>query len=295
MKLTFRNYLFILCAFFYLNSCTDNPDGEGGDTLAKETLDVNTDFRVKNQSFMVPSPMVIADMIKKSGALYDKSFLNPTSNLANYSDGIKRALNLGVYGADLGYITMYENTGDAMEYFKTVVLLGEQLKITSSFDKSLMTRFNANVGKKDSMLVLVGEAYQRSDQFLRESDQDNTAALILAGGWVESLYFALNVYKQKPSDAMAIRIGEQKSSAAGIVKLLTELDKPEQYSELITLFRDLDAEYQRVEIKYTFAEPTHDDAHHETTVNGKTEVKITPERLTALTEKVTALRNYIIK
>ena len=57
-------------------------------------------------------------MIKKSGALYDKNMMNPVSNLSKYSDGMKQSLNLGIYGADLGYVTMYENTGDAMEYYK---------------------------------------------------------------------------------------------------------------------------------------------------------------------------------
>lgn len=301
MKLKFPYYLIALGAFSLLfNACGPDEDGPGdGDSVPKGDSLTVTGVTVKGQSFLMPSPTLIADMIKKSGALYDKGMLNPSGNMSNYSDGMKRSLNLGVYGADLGYITMYENTGDATEYYKTVVMLGEQLKITGSFDKSLMERFNANIGKKDSILVLVGEAYRRSDQFLRESDQDNTAALILAGGWIESIYFALNVYKQKPDDAMAVRIGEQKSTAAGIVKVLqglqtTENPRPE-YNDLIKLFQELNAEYQKVEIKFTFAEPTHDEAHHLTNVNGKTEVKITPEQMNLLMEKVTAIRNYITK
>ena len=67
-----------------------------------------------------------------------------------------------------------------------------------------------------------------------------------------------------------------------------------EYADLIKLFQDLDAEFQKVEIKYTFAEPTHDEANKVTTINGKTEVKITAEELTALNEKVNAIRNYII-
>lgn len=91
--------------------------------------------------------------------------MNPVASLSSYSDGFKQGLNLGVYGADLGYITMYENTGDAMEYYKTVVQLGNTLKITGSFDDKLMKRFNANIGRKDSILSLVGDAYRRSDNF----------------------------------------------------------------------------------------------------------------------------------
>ena len=293
MKFKFRFAALFLSAFALLAACSDDPNENGNnDSPAMDTIDV-TNLKVKGQNFMMPSPMQIADLIKKSGALYDKKMLNSTESLAKYTDGMKRALNLGVYGADLGYITMYENTPDAMEYYKTVNQLGDQLKITASFDPALMKRFSDNIANKDSVLVLVGEAYRRSDNFLRESEQDHLAALILAGGWVESMYFALNTYKAKPTEAIAVRIGEQKTTSAGLLKLLKECNKPE-YADLITLMEALDAEYQKVEIKYTFAEPSHDEATKTTTINGKTDVKMTPELLNSLTEKVIAVRNYIV-
>ncbi|CAN5836425.1 hypothetical protein BH11BAC7_BH11BAC7_05060 [soil metagenome] len=293
MKLNFPTTLIVLSAAALMASCTGETTENGVDSLPKDSLTV-TGLNVKGQSFMMPSPMIVADMIKKSGALYDKGMMNPVANLSKYSDGMKQSLNLGIYGADLGYVTMYENTGDAMEYYKTVVQLGTALKITGSFDANLMKRFSDNVGKKDSILSLVGEAYQRSDKFLRESEQDDAAALILAGGWIESIYFALNVYKQKPGENVAVRIGEQKGTAAGIVKVLTDLNKPE-YADLIKLFADLSDTYQKVEIKYTFTEPMHDEAKKMTAINGTTEVKITPEELAELTTKVTAVRDYITK
>ncbi len=293
MKFKFRFVAVFLSACALVAACSDDPnDNPDGDSPVKDTIDVNN-LRVKGQNFMMPSPMQIADMIKKSGSLYDKKMLNSTDNLSKYTEGMKQALNLGVYGADLGYITMYENTPDALEYYKTVNQLADQLKITASFDATLLKRFSDNIANKDSILVLVGEAYRRSDNFLRESEQDHMAALILAGGWIESMYFALNTYKQKPTDAIAIRIGEQKTTSAGLVKLLKECEKPE-FAELITLMEALDAEYQKVEIKYTFAEPTHDEGSKTTTINGTTDVKMSPELLNSLTEKVTAVRNYIV-
>ncbi len=293
MKFKFKFVAFFIGAMALMTACSDDPANIGdGDSPVKDTIDV-TNLKVKGQNFMMPSPMQIADMIKKSGSLYDKSMLNSTENLPKYTEGMKRALNLGVYGADLGYITMYENTPDALQYYKTVNQLADQLKITASFDQKLMKRFSDNIANKDSILVLVGEAFRSSDNFLRESEQDHLAALILAGGWVESMYFALNTYKSKPTEAIAIRIGEQKATSAGLVKLLKECEKPE-YAELITLMEALDAEYQKVEIKYTFAEPTHNEGTKTTTINGKTDVKMTPELLNSLTEKVNAVRNYIV-
>jgi hypothetical protein len=305
MKLNFPNTLIAASVAFFMTACSGTPGGNGTDSVKPGDSLTVTGLNVKGHNFMMPSPMIVADMIKKSGALYDKNMMNPVENLSKYSDGMKQSLNLGVYGADLGYVTMYENTGDAMSYYKTVVQLGTALKITGSFDANLMKRFSDNVGKKDSILALVGEAYQRSDKFLRDSEQDDAAAFILAGGWIESIYFALNVYKQKPGENVAVRIGEQKATASGIVKVLTDLTKKDDGSpddkktaelgDLIKLFTDLSDAYQKVEIKYTFAEPTNDETNKITTINGKTEVKITPEQLTDLTAKVTAVRDYITK
>lgn len=294
MKLQFKLAAVTVSAFLAMTACSPDP-GEitDNDSLPDDTIDVNN-FKVKGQNFMMPSPMQIASMIQKSGSNYNKEMLNPVGNATKYTESMKQALNLGIYGADLGYITMYSNTQDAIEYYKTVNTLADQLKITASFDPTLLKRFSDNIANKDSIMSLVGEAFRRSDNFLRDSEQDHLATLILAGGWIESMYFALNTYKANPTNTeMSIRIGEQKTTSAGLLKLLVDSDKPE-FAEIITLMQALDAEYQKVEMKYTFADPVHDEGAKTTTINGTTEVKISPELLAALLEKVTAVRNYIV-
>ncbi|MFN8712455.1 MAG: hypothetical protein ACK5Z2_06350 [Bacteroidota bacterium] len=286
--------LFFSAVLLAAAGCSDTPDTDTAGGNDKDSLNLPPkNLQLKGQNFMVPSPVQIAGMIKSSGALYNKEMLNPAANLSRYSDDMKRALNLGVYGADLGYVSMYENTTDALSYYKTVMTLGEQMRINASFDKQLLERFSANIGKKDSVMKIVGESYRRSDEFLKEGDREHVAALILAGGWIESMHFALSVYKIKPEPDMAVRIGEQKNTCAGILKLLVEQDKPE-FEQLIKLYQDLNNVYSQIEMKYTFAEPVTDNANKITTINGKTEVNITTEQLTALTEKTAALRNYII-
>jgi hypothetical protein len=242
---------------------------------------------------MVPSPVQIASILKDKGALYNKSLLNPAASSSRYSEDLKRALNLGVYGADLGYTTMYENTGDALEYYKVVLNLGDQLRITGSFGKDLLERFGKNVGNKDSAMKLVGETYRKSDEFLKDDQRGHIAILVLTGGWVESMHFALNVYEQKQSQDIAIRIGEQKNTCNGILRLLEKEGKAE-FQPLIGLFNDLNAIYRQIEIKYAFVDPVTDNDKKITTINGKTEVKITAEQLAALRAKTDALRNYMI-
>lgn len=295
MNIQFRFALILVSAFALTTACSpDDPNSNGGDsTHDTDVIDITT-VKVKGQNFMMPSPLQIANIIQKSGSNYNKGMLNPTSGLSKYTESMKQALNLGVYGADLGYITMYNNTPDALEYYKCVNQLADQLKITASFDPELMKRFSDNIANKDSVMALVGEAYRRSDNFLRDSEQDHLAALILAGGWIESMHFALETYKANPTNnEIAVRIGEQKTTSAGLLKLLRECEK-EEFKDLIVLMEALDAEYQKVVINYTFADPVHNEGAKTTTINGTTNVQISPELLASMLEKVTAVRNYIV-
>jgi len=281
--------------------------GPGGDdpvdTLDTPEITNVTPLRFKGQNFMMPSPVQIATLVKSSGSGYDKGLLNPTDNASKYNDKMKWALNLGVYGADLGYITMYEQTPEALPYFNTVRKIGDNLKITASFDEKLMQRFSDNIGKnRDSILAIVGEAYRRSDDFLKQGQRDEDAALILTGGWIESMWFAVDVQKKKPSNEISTRIAEQKSTVNNLIKLLISVGSEdgsreklkETYKPLIEKLDDLNNTYQGIQLKYNYEAPTHDEGAKMTTINGKTEVKITDEQLAQLSEKIVAIRNFII-
>ncbi|TND00858.1 MAG: hypothetical protein FD123_4316 [Bacteroidetes bacterium] len=293
----------LAASLFIIPACgpTEGPVGDTADT-GKDVIGNVTGVKVKGQNFMMPSPVQIALLVRSSNVGYDKTLLNPTSNVSNYNDKMKWALNIGVYGADLGYITMYEQTPEALPYFNTVRKLGDNLKITASFDEKLMTRFSENIGKnRDSVLAIVGEAYRRSDDFLKQGERDEDAALILTGGWIESMHFAVDVQKKKPSNEVSTRIAEQKNTVSNLIKLLVSVGTDpntntlkEAYQPLIDKLNDLNSVYQGIVIKYNFSAPTHDEDKHLTTINGTTDVKITEEQLKLFGEKIVAIRDYII-
>lgn len=296
--------VFAAVGFLAVTTACNNNNGNGGDTLdSPKEINNNPPVKVGGQTFMMPSPFQIAGLVKNSGVGYDKGLLNPQENASKYNDKMKWGLNLGVYGADLGYITMYDQNNDALPYFNTLRKVGDNLKITASFDEKLMTRFRENMGKnKDSVMSIVGEAFRRSDDFLKAGDRDEDAALILTGGWIESMWFAVDVQKKKPNNEISTRIAEQKNTVNNLIKMLVNVGstdgtrntiKPE-YKTLVEKFDDLNNVYQNIQLSYTFEAPVHEEGNHLTIVNGKTVVNITPEQLTQLTEKITAIRSYII-
>jgi hypothetical protein len=115
-------------------------------------------LNVGGELFSVPSPMQTALLIQKSGVTYDKNILNPGNKNGQYSSDFTKALNLGIYGADLGYVSMYNQTQDALGYLGAVKQLADKLGVSAAFDQQTMKRINDNISNKDSMLVLVGVA-----------------------------------------------------------------------------------------------------------------------------------------
>ena len=142
--------------------------------------------------------------------------------------------------------------------------------------------------------MLVSDAYKSSDRYLKNNQQNDVGGLILAGGWVESLYFATNTAEMTGNKDVIKRIGEQKTTLYNLIKLLTPYYSKPEFTSLIDNLMELNEIYEKVESTYTFIKPTVDAAKKTTTINSTTEVNITKEQLKAITEKVMKIRIDII-
>lgn len=301
MKFKYLNLKFSLIAAatvaFIGFSCSNEPTvKENPDELPEDTAKVESNgvLNIKGKLFSIPSPVQTAMMIQKAGAEYNKDILNPTANLTKYQSEYSRALNLGIYGADLGYVTMYNKNSDVLGYLTSVKKLSDDIGVSSAFDKETMDRLQNNITVKDSMLVLVGIAYRASNQYLTSTNKSDVSGLILAGGWLESLNFAIQVNKTKPSEEVKIRIAQQRQSLNSIIDLLSQYESQPEYGAFLTDLRDLQKLYNGIEFKYVYEAPETDVATKTTTLKSHTDVIITPEQLLSISDKVQEIRNKII-
>ena len=165
----------------------------------KEDKDANL-LKINGKVFSVPSPIQTAFLLKHSGAAYSSEMLSPTSNAYNLSTSARKALNLGVYGADMGYATIYDQTQDAISYMAITKRLSAELGMTNIFDETMIKRFEANLGNQDSLLALVSDAFKSADSYLKTNEQNDLSVLILAGGWIETLHCSLRYMRYKVKD-----------------------------------------------------------------------------------------------
>lgn len=295
-KLTIKALSISALAIVFAGCGTDSDTPENNDTDTTKQIDQNKSqlLEIDGQLFSIPSPVQTALLIKEVGANFNGEMLNSPKNSTNYSTNFKKAVNLGVYGADLGYVTIYDQTQDAITYLTAIKTVGDELGVSSAFDLELVERFEKNIGNQDSLLSLVSDAYRASDRYLKNNEQNDVGGLILAGGWIESLYFATNAAKMTKNQEIIRRIGEQKNTLNNLIKLLTPYYSKPEFSELIDGLMEINEIFNNVEFTYTYVEPTTDENSRTTTINSTTEVKISDEQLQNITDKIEQLRNKII-
>jgi len=299
-----KNYFNFRNQFIAFSTITVLAFGCGSDETVKEEVDTTQNqeedtnqsqlMEIDGKVFSIPSPIQTATLIKNSGTNYSKDMLNVPSNVTKYSTNFKKAINLGVYGADLGYVTLYDQTQDAISYLTAIKSIGDDLGVSSAFDMELVERFEKNIGDQDSLLALVSDAYKSSDRYLKNNQQNDVGGLILAGGWIESLYFATNAAEMTNNADVIKRVGEQKATLSNLIKLLTPFYSKPEFTNLVDQLIELDELFSKIEITYTYVKPTVDAQNKTTTINSTTDVNFSDEQLKAITAKTLEIRNELI-
>lgn len=289
-----------MLASLLITGCGGNTEQKVEEKKVEETTPVKknksaaTLFQVGDEYFSIPSPVQSALLIQKSGVSYNKTILSDFKKAPHYSTKFQRAVNLGVFGADLGYVAIYEQAQDGIGYMNSARKLADDLGISGAFDQNLIKRFEANLGHKDSVLAMVSDAYRSSDAFLKDNEREEIGVVILAGGWLEALYFSTTVAKESNNESIKQRIGEQKGTLENLIKLLQRHAESEEITDFIDEMIELYYLFDDVKMEYVFHEPETDAKNKVTYINSETKVTISQEQLNSITEKVELIRKHII-
>lgn len=284
---------------FLVSSCSEEAKNaskfDQKEEVKEDTEQKNSKLlEIEGKVFSIPSPIQTAFLLKETGASYQADLLNDASLASNYTTSNNKALNLGIYGADLGYATIFDNTEDAIEYVAVTKKLSGELGITNLFDESMLQRFESNLGNQDSLLSMVSDAFKIADSYLKDSDQEDLGTLILAGGWIETLHFATKVAEQTDNVELKKRIGEQKITITNLINLLSLHHSDDEYFQLIDQLNDLKSVYDGITFNYKYVEPiTYEDSKI-TVITSESDVEMSTEQMTQISQKVSEIRNSII-
>ena len=264
---------------------------------AKIDKSANTMFKFNNVVFSVPSPYEFAYFVKNLGITFNRDYLNSPKNASSYTTSFRKAVNLGVYGTDLGYLTIYDQTPDGVSYFATSKTLAAELGIASVFGQKTMTRIEKNMGNKDSLMVILSTSYREADAYLKDNDRKSLASYVLAGSWIESIYILTQISKTMPVKEVYQRIAEQKHPLDNLIKILSiyynKDDK--EFVEMSEILVELAYEYDGIDYKYEYKKPKHSPKDHYTVIQSVSELQINPEQVKRITLLVDKVRTLITK
>lgn len=278
-----------------ISSC--GSEEEKKPEISKEVIDPNSSLNAKfdDKIFSIPSPMQMAMLLEESKSPYNEFLLNDLDKVGDYTSEYKKAMNLGIYGTDLGYVSIYKQNSIALKYLSTIEKLTSKLGLEGAFDKDFMSRFEKNSTNKDSMMVIVSDAFKKSDNFLKSNNRKSVSALILVGGWIESMYLACNINKEHSNQKILDRIAEQTETLNTIIELLSDYNKKGEWDELIADMKDLKFYFDQITIKYEYMAPVTNAKTKTTTLRHKTVVTVDSSTLNFINQKIEAIRGKVIE
>lgn len=245
----------------------------------------------------IPSPLEISVLLKESGTKYDFSLLNTPDNLSKYNSNYKKAMNLGVYGTDLGYTNIFEQNQDGIKYLASIKSLADGLNIGQFFDIETIGRLATNSKNLDSLLLITTQNFNNINHYLQTQSRANLSVLFLIGGWVEAMQITCQVAaKDLKNKDLQETIGEQKIILEQIVLLLSFYKADENMASLLTDMEALKAAFDKINITYTYKESTMEIVNGVAVIkdNSTTTIDITPEDVTTIRNLTNEVRNKII-
>jgi len=245
----------------------------------------------------IPSPIEISVLLKHSGRKYDHTMLNSPDNLPKYNNNYKMALNLGVYGTDLGYTNIYEQNQDGIKYLQPIEQLAQGLNIGQFFEVETIGRLAANSKNLDSLLLLTTKNFNDINIYLSTQSRSNLSVLLLSGGWLEALHITCELSSKDPSNkVLQETIGEQQIILEQIILLLKFYEADANMASLLKDMTNLQAAFEKIKITTVYKAPTSEVVDGVVVVkdNSTTSVEITAADVDNIKNITTEIRNKII-
>lgn len=245
----------------------------------------------------IASPVEIASILQAMQVPFSAGYLAPTQEADRLTTNFQKAVMLGIYGADLGYLNMYEKTGNSVEVLATIKRLADGLRVGQYFDFETLKRLSLSKSNLDSLLYLSVNSYNQIDRFLRDNDRGSISALMIAGVWIEGQYLATQVALSHTDEILRDRVGEQKIILGDLLMLLRPYrQSSEEYKSLYEMMEGISTEYTDVKVSYRLGEPeTIEDkgrlvmVQHEESI-----VEMSDEQLAKIAEMSKVVRNKLI-
>ena len=264
------------------------PVGEAEKLSAEAIADISNN---------ITSPVEIANLLQSLSVPFSPDYLASSVDANKQPTAFDKALALGILGADLGYLNMYEKTGTSINVLSEIRKLAEGLRVGQFFDFEAIKRLSLNKSNLDSLLFLSIDSYTQIDKYLRDNDRGHLSALMIIGVWLEGQHLATQVVQKYPDPVLKDRIGEQKIILNDLIMLAAPYcTRDSEFNDLCKYLQEIREAYRSVKITYTLGEPVSVEKNGGLVIE-QTEtsnVEMTEDQLAGIIEVTRNIRNKLV-
>jgi len=228
-------------------SCGSNKKSENSVAQFEESAEKINEVFKNEFKYPIPTAFQVSQLLQDANAAFILAITNPVENVDKYETQRSKALNLGIYGADLSYASTYNRKEETMQLLKASKSLIDGLQISNVFTQSMADRIEENVENKDSLINIISHSFYRTYEQLNQNGQDKLALLVVAGSWIEGLYITTQLAISSNYDERIMKIvGDQKITAKKLAELCEKYQDDADVNSILPLIRFMNLVYDGV-------------------------------------------------
>jgi hypothetical protein len=226
------------------NSCSSNKSSD------QEKIEIEEKFSEEIPDVVYPLP-TSADIIRMLTELevgYMIGISNPVENAKHYVTSRSKAINMGVYGADLSYATLYNMNQDVINYLDAIRVLANDLNMAKIYNQRLYDDIKDSFDNRDRLVDILEDAFNGTYAYLHKNEQQSQALMVVAGAWVEGMYITTHISEATYHvNGIVEVLLEQKKSFEMFIDLAEPHKDDPNVKEILELFEPMRIIYQGIE------------------------------------------------
>jgi len=239
----------IATGIILFGSCNGgSKSGNQAQTAADSSSIKDISQHVKDVVYPLPTPFEMTRMLNTIGVGYSSTILNPVDKAEKYFTDKSKAINLGIYGADVAYAATYDQKQDVKLYLKALKTLVDELGINIDYNKLLSDEFKEKINNKDTLINIITSTYYDTYKNLQSKGNKELSVMMVTGMWVEVMYIATNISKDSYNNSDIVKlIANQKNSYLKLLEILGTMDSNKDIKDMETKFMILKPVYDKVD------------------------------------------------
>lgn len=193
MKKIFASLIitFLIIGIAGLTSCKSRTE-KAQEAVEQEQVD-ELNREIKENVYPLPTSAQIIKLLTDLEVGYQIGITNRVENVKKYFSSQRRAINLGVYGADLSYVTLYNMPQEVIDYLNAIRSLTNELNMSRIYNEEIYDSIKSNEDDKEKLVDILTDTFNETYKYLSDNNQQTLALLVVGGAWVEGMYLTTNI------------------------------------------------------------------------------------------------------